>query len=270
MMSMRRVLLGSVLASAIVLAGCQSSDTTGPSSGNTLDLSALIAEMGIGSGNVSGSVGVVGIGVPSTSPIVPSSCQYSASTHGFTCATVTSNGLTFNATYFLLDAGGHFQSQPDASTTDAIRTVADVSGTIKLDQGGNAGSMTLASHQDQTLSGLLSGTHVLNGTTTTHSDITLTAPYATHAVSDSKSVSVNITLPKAGASSHWPTSGTMTTDATSTTQFDSQSVTGTTHSVLTFNGTNTATVTTTITSGSTSITINCKIDLAGPSVPVCT
>jgi len=269
MMSKRRVLLGSVVASAIVLASCQSNDTTGPSSGNTLDLSALIAEMGIGSGNVSGSVGVVGIGVPSTSPIVPSSCQYSASTHGFTCATVTSNGLTFNATYFLLDAGGHFQSQPDASTTDAIRTVADVSGTIKLDQAGNSGSMTLASHQDQTLSGLLAGTHVLNGTTTTHSDITLTAPSAMHAVSDSKSVSTNITLPKAGASSHWPTSGTMTTDATTTTQFGAQSVTGTTHSVLTFNGSSTATVTTTITSGSTSFSTTCKVDLTGASPAVC-
>ena len=268
MKSKSRVLIGSFLASMVAIAGCRSSDATGPSS-STLDLSALIGEMGIGNGNVAGAVGVGGFVVPSASPIVPSSCQYSASTQGFICATLTSNGLTFNATFFLLDAAGHFQSQPDAATTDAIRTVSDLSGTVKLDQAGSSGSMTLASHQDQTLSGLLAGTHVLNGTSTTHSDITLTAPTAMHAVSDSKSVSANITLPKSGAASHWPTSGTMTTDATSTTQFGSQSVTGTTHSVLTFNGSSTVTMTTTITSGSSSITTTCKIDLTGASAAFC-
>lgn len=268
MKSKNRVLVVSLIAS-VSIAACTSSDSTGPSSSGTLDLSALISEMGIGSGNVAGSVGVGGFTVPAGSPIVPSSCQYSASTQGFACATMTSNGLTFNASFFLLDAAGHFQSQPDAATTDAIRTVSDLSGTVKLDQGGSSGTMTLASHQDQTLSGLLAGAHVLNGTTTTHSDITLTAPTAMHAVSDSKSVSVSITLPKSGAASHWPTSGTMTTDATSTTQFGSQSVTGTTHSVLTFNGSSTATVTTTVTSGSSSFTTTCKIDLTGASVPFC-
>ena len=267
MKSKSPVLVGSLLAAMVAIAGCRSSDATDPSSGS-LDLSALISEMGVGSGNVSGSVGVGGFVVPS-SPIVPSSCQYSASTQGFTCATLTSNGLTFNASFFLLDAAGHFQSEPDAATTNAIRTVSDLSGTVKLDQGGSSGSMTLASHQDQTLSGLLADAHVLNGTTTTHSDIALTAPTAMHAVSDSKSVSANVTLPKAGASNHWPTSGTMTTDATSTSQFGSQSVTGTTHSVLTFNGSSSVTVTTTITSGSSSVTTTCKIDLAGGSVPFC-
>jgi hypothetical protein len=270
MKSQRRVLVASVVASTIALAGCHSTDATGPSSSSTLDLGSLIVEMGIGSGNVAGSVGIGAVGVPAMAPLVPSSCQYSAAVQGFTCATLTSNGITFNATFFLLDASGHFQSQPDASTTAAFRTVADMSGTIKLDQAGTTGAMTLVSHQDQTLSGLLTGTHVLNGTTTTQSDLTTTAPSAMHAVMDSKAVSVNVTLPKPGDSNHWPTSGTITTDATSTTQFESQSVTGTTHSVLTFNGTSTATITSTISSGGNSFTINCKINLGGASVPVCT
>ena len=270
MKSQRRVVVASVVASTIALAGCHSTDATGPSSGNTLDLGPLIVEMGVGSGNVAGSLGVGGAAIPTMVPLVPSSCQYSAAVQGFTCATLTSNGITFNATFFLLDASGHSQSQPDASTTAAFRTVADKSGTIKLDQAGSSGTMTLVSHQDQTLSGLLTGAHVLNGTTTTHTDLTLTAPYATHAVMDSKAVSANVTLPKPGDSDHWPTSGTITTDATSTTQFASQSVTGTTHSVLTFNGSSTVTITSTISSDGSSFTTNCKINLAGASVPVCT
>lgn len=264
-----RVLRWSFAGSLIAIAGCHSTDATGPSAGNSLDLGALIAEMGVGSGNVAGSVGVGGVGIPTMVPLVPSSCQYSATVQGFACAPLTSNGLTLTATFFLLDAAGHSQSQPDASTTAAFRTVAEMNGTVKLDQAGSSGSMTLTSHQDQTLSGLLTGTHVLNGTTTTHTDLTLSAPSAMHAVMDSKTVSVDVTLPKPGASDHWPTSGTITTDAISTTQFGSQNVTGTTHSVLTFNGSSTVTITSTISSGGSVITTNCKINLAGASAPVC-
>jgi len=268
MKSKSRVLVGS-FAAMLVIAGCNSSDSTGPSSSNSLDLSALVSEMGIGSGNVAGEAAVGGFIVPLASPIVPSSCQYSATTQGFVCAPHTSNGLTFNASFFLLDAAGHFQSQPDPSTTDAFRTVTDLSGTTSLDRAGTSGSMTVASHSDQTLSGLLAGTHVLNGTTTTHTDLTLTAPAPMHGVADSKSVSVNIVLPKPGSASHWPTSGTVTTDATSATQFGSQSTTTATHSVLTFNGSSTATIVTTITTGSSSFTTTCKIDLVGATVPFC-
>jgi len=269
MKSQRRVIVASVVASTIALAGCRSTDATGPSSGSTLDLGALIVEMGIGSGNAAGSVGIGAVGVPAMAPLVPSSCQYSAAVQGFTCPTLTSNGITFNATFFLLDASGHSQSQPDASTTAAFRTATDMSGTIQLDQAGTNGTMTLVSHQDQTLSGLLTGAHVLNGTTTTHSDLTTTAPSAIHAVMDSKAVTTNVTLPKSGDSNHWPTAGTITTDATSTTQFGAQSVSGTTHSVLTFNGSGTVTITSTSSTGGSLITTTCKINLAGASAPVC-
>jgi hypothetical protein len=254
---------------AIALAGCSSSESTGPSSGNTLDISALISEMAYGSGNIATASAVGGVPITATPPLVPSSCQYSATTQGFNCATFSSDGLTISATFYLLDAAGHFQSQADASTTDAIRTVTDVNGTVKLDQSDAAGSMTLVNHQDMKLSGLLSGTHVLNGTSTSHSDLTLTAPSAMHAVLDGKSVTANVMLPKPGAANRWPTAGTITNDATTATQVGSQSVTGTTHSVLTFNGSSTVTVTTTISSGSTSFSTTCKIDLAGASAPVC-
>jgi hypothetical protein len=269
MMSKRRVLLGSAAMAAMALAGCSSSESTGPSSGNTLDLSALISEMAYGTGSVAAASAVGGLPVAATPPVVPSSCQYSAATQGFNCATLNADGLTISATFYLLDAAGHFQSQADASTTDALRTVTDVNGTVKLDQSVGTGSMTLVNHQDVTLSGLLSGTHVLNGTATSHADLTLTAPSAMHTVVDGKSVTVNVTLPKSGATNHWPTSGTITTDATTATQLGSQSVTGTTHSVLTFNGSSTVTVTTTISAGSTSFSTTCKVDLAGASAPVC-
>ena len=210
-----------------------------------------------------------GFPIASTPALVPSSCQYSASTQGFVCPPLSSNGLTISATFFLLDAAGHFQSQPDAATTAAIRTVTDVAGTSKLDQAGNSGSMTLANHQDMTLSGLLTGQHVLNGRATMHADLTLTSPAAMHAVIDQTSVTANVALPKAGGSSPWPTSGTVTTDATTATTLSSLPVNTTTHSVLTFNGSSTVTIAMTITTGSTSFTTTCTIDLAGASAPVC-
>jgi hypothetical protein len=267
MKSKIRLLFASVVAPAVLITGCRSSDSTGPSSGQTLDLPSLIGEMGIASvGAAGGAAGIGGVGIPTTPPVVPSSCQYSASIQGFTCATFTSNGITLDATFFLLDAAGHFQSQPDAATTAAMRTVTDVKGTTSLDQAGAAGSMTFSNHQDMTLSGLLTDTHVLNGSSTSHSDLTLSAPSSLHGVTDSKTVTANVTMPK---SSRWPTSGTITTDATTTSQIGSQSVTGTTRSVLTFTGSSIVTMTTTITVGTSPFSATCKIDLSGASVPVC-
>ena len=267
MKSKIRILLASVVAPAVLIAGCRSSDATGPSSGQTLDLSSLIGEMGIASvGVAAGAAGVGGVAIPTMPPVVPSSCQYSAAIQGFSCATFTSNGITLDATFFLLDATGHFQSQPDAATTAAIRTVTDLKGTTSLDQAGTVGSMTLTNHQDMTLSGLLTDTHVLNGSSTSHSDITLSAPSSLHGVTDSKTVTANVAMPK---SSRWPASGTIATDATTTSQFGSQSVTGTTHSVLTFNGSSVVTMTMTITAGSSPFSATCKIDLSGASPSVC-
>jgi hypothetical protein len=268
-MKSRSVTFAFAIVALTVLAGCKSSDSTSPSSPNTLDLSTLISEIGVGSGGVAGVMAVNGFPVTATPSLVPSSCQYSTSTQGFTCATVTSSGLTISATYFLLDAAGHFQSQPDAATTAAIRTVTDVSGTTKLDQTSASGSMTLTEHQDMTLSGLLTGAHLLNGTSAMHSDLTLTAPAAMHAVVDQKSTTANVALPKTGTSSVWPTSGTITNDGSTTTTIGSQPVVGTTHSVLTFNGSSTVTIATTITSGLVNISSTCTFDLAGASAPVC-
>jgi len=142
MKSRSRVLAGSLIAAAIAITSCRSSDSTGPSADDGLDLSALISEMGIGGGNVATEAAAGGFVVPSASPIVPSSCQYSATTQGFVCPTLTSNGMTFSASFFLLDAAGHFQSQPAPNTTDAFRTVIDLSGTTSLDHAGTSGSAT--------------------------------------------------------------------------------------------------------------------------------
>jgi len=269
MKSRNRSLVSFLFLTTITFAGCRSSDSTGPSSANTVDLSALISEIQMGSGGAAGVMAANGFPVTAAPALVPSSCVYSGATQGFACATFTSNGLTISATFFLLDAAGHFQSSPDPATTAAIRTVTDMSGTTKLDQGGTSGSMTLSNHQDMTLSGLLTGTHVLNGTSTMHSDLTLTAPGALHMVLDQTSVTANVTMPKTGSSTPWPTSGTVTNDGTTTTLGGSQPIGVTTHSVLTFNGSGNVTIVTTISSGSASFTTTCKLNLAGGSTPVC-
>ena len=269
MKSRNRSLVSVLFLATIAFAGCRSSDSTGPSSGSTVDLSALISEIQAGSGGAAGFMAANGFPATAAPALVPSLCLYSASIQGFACPIFTSNGLTISATYFLLDAAGHFQSAPDAATTAAIRTVTDVSGTTKLDQGGTAGTMTLTNHQDMTLSGLLTDTHVLNGTSAMHSDLTLTAPGALHMILDESGVTANVTMPKRGSSTPWPLSGTVANDATTTTQGGPQPVVGTTHSVLTFNGTSTVTIVTTITSGSASFTTTCKLNLAGGSTPAC-
>jgi len=268
MNSIRRISVVLTIAMTAV-AGCRSDDTTAPGSDNGLDLSALISQIQQGSGGVAGIMAANGFPVTAAPALVPSSCQYSASTQGFVCTTFTSNGLTISATFFLLDADGHFLSSPDAATTAALRTVTDVSGTTRLDQGAISGSMSLSNHQDMTLSGLLTGTHVLNGTSKMHSDLTLTAPGALHSVVDQTSVTANVTMPKAGSSAPWPTSGTVTNDGSTTTDGGSQPIVATTHSVLTFNGTSTVTLVTTFTTGGASFTTNCKVSLTVASAPVC-
>lgn len=256
--------LTSLLAAALI-AGCSSDSPTNPSS-QSLDLASVFSQMSIGNVNaIPGASVALSLPATATPPaIVPSACSYSAASGSFTCPPVTAGGLTFTMSYYLYDASGHAQSQPDPSTTASVRTVTDASGTVGLPTSGvNTGStIALTSHQDMTLSGLLTNTRTLNGGGKSHYDF---ASAGTQLLADDTTTTANVVLPESGGASKWPQSGTITTDMTT-------SATGviagnfTTHSVITFNGTSTITVA--VLSGVLSTT--CAIDLTGKTPVSCT
>jgi hypothetical protein len=271
---MTRSTVGSLLVtlSVVLVAGCGSDSPSGPSS-HTLDLGAVISEMSIGRvSSVPGASTVISMpsvaGVPT---IVPSACTYSPALQGFTCPTATSAGLTFDVSYFLYDAGGHAQSQADANTTASVRTVVDAKGTVTLPQSsGLSGTVIVADHSDMTMTGLLTSTHTLNGNGTSHYELTVSGTPSVHATIDMTTATKEVVfaVQSDGSNPQWPSSGTITTDSKNVTNLGSiGSVTTTSHAVITFNGTSTATIAFSTSASSTVTT--CKIDLTGKTSPVC-
>ena len=271
---MTRSTVGSLIAtmSIALVAGCGSDSPSGPSS-HTLDLGAVISEMSIGRvSSVPGASTVISMpsvaGVPT---IVPSACTFSPTLQGFTCPTATSAGLTFDVSYFLYDATGHAQSQADANTTASVRTVVDAKGTVTLPQSsGLSGTVVVADHSDMTMTGLLTSTHTLNGNGTSHYDLTLSGTPTLHATIDMTTATKDVVfaVQSDGSNPPWPSSGTITTDSKNVTNLGSiGSVTTTSHAVITFNGTSTATIVFSTSASSTVTT--CKIDLTGKTAPVC-
>jgi len=251
---------------ATLTAGCGSdSPTTPPSSGGSLDLTSVFAQMSpADASSMASARSMLGVPVaPAATTVVPSSCSFSSSTQGFVCPTKTAAGLTFGLTYYLYDASGHTQSSADATTTDAVRTVADVKGTAATQFNALNATMTVDNHSDMTLKGLLSASRTLNGTSTSHLDVTTTGSSSSHSAFDLTTTTANVVLPKAEGS--WPASGTVTSDGNMKTDVGPNSVTLALHQVVTFNGTSIVTVATTV-AGHTS---TCKLDLSGKTAPVC-
>jgi hypothetical protein len=268
--SMLRSLAAAVSAALVV--GCGSDSPSGPStSQHTVDLAAVMAQMSIGRPTSIPGANVV-MSVPASTGIpkfVPSACAYSSAAQGFTCPTVTSGGLTFDISYFLYDAGGKSQSAADAKTTAAVRTVVDTKGTATLSPAtGTSGTASITDHSDLTMSGLLTSTHVLNGSGTSHYDLALSGTTPIHAVIDMTTATKDVTIPTPADADTpaWPTSGTITTDAkTVATIGGLGSITTTWHTVITFNGTSTATIVLTSSGAATT----CTLDLTGKNPPVC-
>jgi len=157
---MRRPRLTRVAALLLAVAASACSDSpTGP--GSEVQLDAVLAEMSLESivpASVSVGAPVGLMGGPRTD-----SCSYSASVQSFVCAPVTRDGMTMTHEYMLLAANGQPQSAFDRATTDAVRTTSTMTGTLAFEGFASAGSSTIDSRQTMTLSGLLTGTHVLDG-----------------------------------------------------------------------------------------------------------
>lgn len=244
---------------AIVTAAACSSDNepmTAPS--QPLDVSAALSASAAGDPwsypNLSSSFA----NLPSFANLTGLSCAYSSANQRFDCAPASLAGLTFKTSYYLLGADGGSLDVADASKVAAIRSLVDVTGTFTIPPNqGESRTLTVDKHDDLTLSGLLSGTRTLNGSSTEHDVLAMTINGVNSSTAlDITTSTVNLVLPN--GSNKFPASGTITMDSKSaTTVAPLPAVTTTTHSVLTFNGTDIATLVTTI-SGHTQ---TCAIDL---------
>lgn len=246
---------------AAVLAACGADTRTGPTA-RPVDVSALVAAASNTTYNtMARSLVLLPAVVPS--PVNTANCRYSSASQQFVCAPVTSNGLTFKAAYQLLDASGHPLSVVDATMLAAVRAITDLDGTSSFvsTTSGSVSVTTIHSHSDNTLSGLLSDKHILNGATTERD--TLSSVLGGIATKLAITASTTTAALDVSASGGYPASGTITSDATTSSTFGSTTtpLTTTTHAVVTFNGTSIVT----ITLGIGSATERCTLDLAHAS-----
>jgi len=261
-----RAIIGAALATAA--AACGSDGPTGPGN-HQLDLPGVLAQMSTSTSSFTDAAGqVLGLSMPSSAgaTVTPSACTYSGATQSFNCPTRTVDGLTFSASYYLLDAAGNSQTAPSSTTTASIRLVTDLAGTVAGSVSATSGSVTVKQHNDLTLSGLLTDQHVLTGTSVNHDSTVVNGASLSRIVDDLTNTADNVLLPPPGSSKPWPLSGSISSDlAAAVTLGSIGPVSTSVHATLTFNGTNLVPL---ITSDGTS-TNTCTIDLSGKVAPAC-
>jgi hypothetical protein len=257
----------SAVATLALLGACSAGEPLEPSAAAGLD--AAVQQASLGNINaLNGGVTVLGFSQAAlTPPVVPSLCNFSSADQSFDCPAGAVGGLTIRSSYILYDLAGVAQSQLNGATTDAVRVLTDVTGTVTLPSTDIIQSVAVNHHSDMRLSGLLSGPHTLNGASVDHDVITsagVASPSAQTTL-DITGIAANIVFPSSGET-RWPTSGTVTNTAISVTTSGSlPAVTTTAQAVMTFNGTNLATVVVTFSGRSQT----CTIDLSGASSPRC-
>jgi hypothetical protein len=187
-------------------------------------------------------------------------CGYVAASQSFVCPPTTTSGITITQSFTLLNATGAAQSVFDAATTAAVKSSTAVAGTV--DQDGS--TLTVDAREELTLSGLLTGTHTINGTSTAHIFGTLVLDEAADVDIRITASVANLVLPTNATSGtqSWPVSGTIVVESSAA----FSDFTASTRQSITFNGTSTVTVT--ITGGGVSQT--CQLNLARPQdTPAC-
>ena len=251
----RRHLPSLALAAAVA---CGGDSATAPTSYPPATLDQALAELSIPALSA-GDNSFVDLGAAAPS-LDPTRCAYSATVQSFVCTPISESGITINQSFTLLTASGAKQSAFDAATTDAVRANTTVAGTL-VEQGT---SLNLSGQQQITLSGLVSGPHVLNGTSTLTAAGTVVDGTTSYPVNITVATSIaNLVLPahESTSSQLWPSSGSVTVDVNGSIGPVSVSQART---IITFNGTSTVNVT--MTGGG--VTKSCKVDLT-KAAPAC-
>jgi hypothetical protein len=256
MQLLRIVRAGSLIAAAVVAAAC--SDSTGP---QNVSIDDVLADVSVGQSFATRGIELVGVGaVPEPAALRHEACAFTASSSSFVCPSTTVNGITFSRFFQLLDASGAPQSEFSRATTAAVRVVTDVDGVITATTGGSTTTIDLTGHQDATLSGLLTGTHILNANGTGSAEINGSG--LDHDITTTQTVT-NLHLPRHDDDNRYPQSGTIATNAVIT----APGFTNTTSVTLTFDGSSEATLVIT----NFGVTQTCTIDLSRRhSQPDCT
>jgi hypothetical protein len=250
--------LALLAAAGMLVAACSSDSSTGPEQTPPVDLTQALNELNLPVLSSAGMTAIMPVPMSAvTSAPVPSNCTYSPASQSFVCATVARNGITFSNSFKLFSAANAPQSQFDPATTAAVESILDASGPL----GTGANAMSFTEHQDMTLSGLLTGTHVLNGVSTMHLKGGSTSlPQALDLLMTT--TTTNLAVPTRNSGSQWPATGTITTVMTDN---SSSSSPFTSTIAIKFNGT--STVEFTMTFGG--VTRSCSMDLASTQVPAC-
>jgi hypothetical protein len=252
----RRHLSALTVAAAVVACGGDSS--TRPTSYPPATLNHALAELSI---PALAAGGTSFLGVDAAAPALDATkCPYSATVQSFVCTPISESGLTIDQSFTLLTGAGGKQSAFDAATTDAVRANTTVDGTL-VEQGT---TLDVSGQQELTLSGLVSGPHVLDGTSSITAAGTVADESSTYPVNISVNTSIaNLVLPvnEAGSSQVWPSSGTITVDVSGSIGPVSVSQART---KIEFSGTSTVTVT--VSGGGLSKT--CQVDLS-QAAPAC-
>jgi hypothetical protein len=256
-MSLRvRHLFAIALAAAVA---CGGDSATAPTSYPPATLDQALGELSIPALSA-GDNSFVDLGAAAPS-LDATRCTYSATVQSFVCTPISESGITINQSFTLLSGSGAKQSAFDAATTNAVRANTTVAGTL-VEQGT---SLDLTGQQEITLSGLVTGPHVLNGTSTITAAGTVVDGTTTYPVNITVGTSIaNLVLPahETASTQLWPTSGTVTVDVSGSIGPVSVSQART---VITFSGTSTVNVT--MSGGG--VTKSCKVDLtkAAPECP---
>jgi hypothetical protein len=252
-----------VLFGLVAVASCSDSSTA-PTTPNVPDVSALLAEMSPASVSQASVFAAPLVPAANFTSVDPAGCTYSSTSTFFECPTVTANGLTFTRRYQLLDRANKPQSKPDAQTF-AIRTQTTVTGTINVTASGQTpltSSYAINGNSDQTLSGIGTNAHMLNGTSTTKVQGTVQNGTLTLPIDAMQVETTALALPNAKAGEKWP-KGTITLDMGPV----ADPFVAMTTTRIAFDGTSFVIITTTTRFGTS---ISCKIDLSKPGdVPAC-
>jgi hypothetical protein len=244
---------------AAALASACSDSTTAPVIVPAADLSTALGELQ--------PTSLVGINARlSAAPLpvldapVPSSCSYDAASRSFACPNVSVSGITVSRAFTLYDASDNPQPAFDRTTTAAVRLQTSFAGTVAT----SGTTLVIDQQQDVKVSGLLTGAHVLNGSSLGHvTGTTGTGLAATPIASTIATTISSLALPRESTGpNRFPASGTVSALAETTVGALPKI---TTNVSITFNGTSKAAVTLTV----NGVTTHCTVDLSSETAALC-
>jgi hypothetical protein len=223
------------LAAAALLAGCGADSSVSPSTPVSLD--EVFSEMTLPALSAASSLsprfgGPITLGSP-----VPAGCSYATASASFICAPITQGAFTITQSYQLLNGSGSPLSAFEPTSLAAVRMQGTITGT----ETDALGTLTLDGREDQTLSGLQTNRHVLNGTATMNMSGTYMSGTVSTPITSTMTTTISdLVIPANPGPNTYPASGTITIDETSVVPGIPLSPT---RIVVTFNGTSKVKVT---------------------------